>query len=307
LEIEGTINQYDSKGNVLQITGKDGIIISYIWGYNQQYLVAKIKGKAYSNVLTQSAINLALIDNVSTSELIVRGELNKLRILTGCMVNTYTYRLLVGVISETDPNGNTTYYSYDALDRLQLVKDKDGKVLKMLCYNYAGQPGDCSVNVTPTWTATGNLRCATSGGNNTGYQEREEKDMNSNSPSYNQTQWVVNGYNASSCPLPVSCSFSIMPGYSLLTSSISSSAGVVSFYIVFSTANSMTPGNSYFVAGVNGACSPSTTRTINFSSGSQNWSITIYPNGQMIWYLLPGSAPVNAYSTIGTNTLAYNL
>jgi len=224
------------------------------------------------------------------------------------LMTTYTYDALIGITSQCDINNRITYYSYDAFGRLQLVKDHDGKILKKFCYNYAGQAEDCGVNVTPAWTATGNLRCATSGGNNTGYQEREERDNNPNSTTYNQTQWVSNGYNTTSCPLPAPpCSISISSGYSMLTSGISSSSATVSFYIVFNPFSTMQPGNSYYVATVNGGCRPSTIRTISYSSSGRTWSITIYPNGQMYWYLAPGSTSVGVGTTIGTGTLTYNL
>lgn len=47
------------------------------------------------------------------------------------------------------------------------------------------------------------LRCKKNGANeNTGEQEREEKDMNPCSATYNQTRWVLAGTNTTACPLP---------------------------------------------------------------------------------------------------------
>lgn len=50
-------------------------------------------------------------------------------------------------------------------------------------------------------TATA-IRCKVVGGQNTGEQEREQKDMNPCSPTYNQTRWTVTGTNTTACPLP---------------------------------------------------------------------------------------------------------
>jgi hypothetical protein len=56
------------------------------------------------------------------------------------------------------------------------------------------------------WQTTGNYRCVKDGNNyNTGEQEKEEKDMETCSSTYNQTRWVSNGNNATACP---SCTYS---------------------------------------------------------------------------------------------------
>lgn len=208
LVTEVTINEYDNKGNILQVTGKDEIVTSYIWGYGQQYSVAKVVGKSYSNVLSLSGINLSVINNPA-DENMMRAELNKLRLITDAFSTTYTYKHLVGISSETDPRGRTIYYEYDKLNRLALVKDHESKILKKICYNYAGQPEDClspCTNTTAEWqNTTTALRCQLNAGQNTGYQEQEQKDMNPCSPTYNQLRWIQTVYNTTACPLPAAC------------------------------------------------------------------------------------------------------
>lgn len=144
LQTEVTINAYDDKGNMLQVTGKDGVITSYIYGYGQKYPVAKIINKSYSDAISQSGINLSTLNNASTSDTAMRTELDKLRQLSGTLVSTYTYKPLTGMTSETDPNGRTIYYEYDNFNRLKIVRDKDNNILKKICYNYAGQVEDCT-------------------------------------------------------------------------------------------------------------------------------------------------------------------
>jgi YD repeat-containing protein len=52
------------------------------------------------------------------------------------LVTTYTYAPLIGITSQTDPNGRTTYYEYDAFNRLKRIKDHDGNTVKVMDYQY---------------------------------------------------------------------------------------------------------------------------------------------------------------------------
>jgi YD repeat-containing protein len=136
LETEAEVNGYDGRGNITQMTGRDGIVTAYIWGYGRQYLVAKLVGKPYNEALAQSGVDMAIVDN-PPSDASLMAELNKLRALPGVQVTTYTYRPLVGMTSQTDANGNTTYYEYDALGRLKAVRDKDGNLMGKYKYQLA--------------------------------------------------------------------------------------------------------------------------------------------------------------------------
>ena len=159
LETDLTFDAYDDKNNILQYTGKDGVVNSFVWGYNKQYPVAKIIGKTYADVISQSSINLSIL-NAPASDAAMRTELNKLRTLSSCLMTTYTYKPLVGTTSETDPNGRTKYYEYDAFNRLNLIRDQDNNILKKICYNYQGQQTECTE--TFVLTGTGTALCTTS-------------------------------------------------------------------------------------------------------------------------------------------------
>jgi len=133
LETEVAFNSYDDKGNVTQYTSNDGIVTAFIWGYNKQYVVAKITGRSYMDAI--AVLNMTIVNNPA-NDAIMRTELNKLRNLNGALVQTYTYMPLVGVTSETDANGRTLYYEYDSFNRLRRIKDKDGNVVKVFDYQY---------------------------------------------------------------------------------------------------------------------------------------------------------------------------
>jgi YD repeat-containing protein len=56
--------------------------------------------------------------------------------LPNAFITSYTYKPLVGMTSQTDAKGMTTYYEYDAFQRLKAVKDQNGNILKQTDYHY---------------------------------------------------------------------------------------------------------------------------------------------------------------------------
>lgn len=77
------------------------------------------------------------LSNASSITLSGSGSIDELRLHPrDASMTTYTYDLLKGVSSITDPNGKTTYYKYDKLSRLKSIIDKDGNMLKGLDYRY---------------------------------------------------------------------------------------------------------------------------------------------------------------------------
>lgn len=55
---------------------------------------------------------------------------------------SYAYKKLVGISSMTGPDGRSSSFEYDELNRLSLVKDQDGNIVKRYRYNYAGDADD---------------------------------------------------------------------------------------------------------------------------------------------------------------------
>jgi len=126
----------------------NNISTSYFWGYNQMLPVIKAENvdyvTLYSNVnsiqgnfqefLSSSIGDLTTVaqrtawKNFNTT---LRSTLNGANLIT-----TYTYLPMIGITSQTDPNGVTTYYEYDSLGRLKCIKDDDGRILKTYVYHY---------------------------------------------------------------------------------------------------------------------------------------------------------------------------
>jgi YD repeat-containing protein len=92
--------------------------------------MAKVEGATYSQISSQNN------KNPRYSSIALYNKLKSI-VPSTTVINTYSYKPLVGMISQTDPNGRTTYYKYDNFGRLKEVKDSDGNVLKSYNYNYA--------------------------------------------------------------------------------------------------------------------------------------------------------------------------
>jgi hypothetical protein len=55
-------------------------------------------------------------------------------------MTTYTYQKLNGKSSETDGLGRITFYEYDGLGRLHLVRNQEGHILQKKTYGIATRP-----------------------------------------------------------------------------------------------------------------------------------------------------------------------
>jgi YD repeat-containing protein len=129
-----SFNQYDAKGNLIEQQKTNDLKESYLWGYGGLYPVAKITGAPYDTA--KKYITPGILDN-PTDDTQLRTELANLRTkLPYALVTTYTYSLLLGITSETDPSGKTIFYEYDGQGRLRLIKDQNGKILKQYDYQY---------------------------------------------------------------------------------------------------------------------------------------------------------------------------
>ncbi|WP_146133151.1 hypothetical protein [Arcticibacter pallidicorallinus] len=138
---------YDNQGNLLSVSKTRGPKICYVYSYSGQYPVAKIENAEYSNVVSalSGASQVEWFRNlVSPSAQQVKDFLAPLHTaLPNAMITVYTYKSSVGMTSETDVKGRTTYYDYDGFGRLQRIRNHEDQVIKQFCYNYAGQVINC--------------------------------------------------------------------------------------------------------------------------------------------------------------------
>lgn len=137
LEDKLIYHKYDSYGNPLEVSKKDGTHICYVWGYNHSKPVAKIVGVNYASIPISQLNSVINFDYTNGSESNLLSLLTQLRnSLPEASVTTLTYKPLIGVSTITDPKGDTQYFTYDNFNRLKYVKDKYGNILKENQYHY---------------------------------------------------------------------------------------------------------------------------------------------------------------------------
>lgn len=218
LETEVTFNSYDSKGNILQYTPKDGVPVSFLWDYISTYPIAKASnalqteiaytsfeadgtgnwtiastarnttatniitgkqayglssgqitktvpaGKQYivtywtagttSATVRANGVTIAgtllfttangkrcyqhVLPN-TTNSVAVSGTnvIDELRLHPkDAQMMSHTYAPLIGMTSSNTNNNIINVFEYDALQRLKLVRDLDGNIVKKNDYQY---------------------------------------------------------------------------------------------------------------------------------------------------------------------------
>ena len=218
--VAGRILQYDSYGNVCEIEGEDGVVRAIIWGYQYTRPIAEVTGATYAQAISKfTTTSITAIQSITDMNTVLT-KLAEVRdgfvSNPTVQVKTFTHRPLIGITSVTDARGRNMFFEYDAFGRLVIKRDHNGDVLERICYKYYNEGDNCApacVNTSPDWQASGESRCQTNGnGQNTGYLENKQVDVNPCSATYNQVQWIQGDYNLESCPLPVVCNSSNCTG-----------------------------------------------------------------------------------------------
>ncbi|MGX5689532.1 hypothetical protein [Arcticibacter tournemirensis] len=111
-------NAYDSYGNVTEVMGKDGRPVSFIWGYQGMFPVAKIENATIQQVYNGTNV---FQDWATYAEppFALWSKIEQLKAeLPNALITKYEYKPLQGVVAITDPNNITTRFEYDHYSRL---------------------------------------------------------------------------------------------------------------------------------------------------------------------------------------------
>jgi|GEM_PF-703790 len=147
-------NAYDSNGNLLEVQQENGLKVSYIWGYKRTQPVAKLENIAYLDIPVNLIIAIQnATDSTVPNQALVISALTALRDsndphMQKAFITTITFKPLVGMVSQTDAKGMTTYYEYDDFQRLLNIKDHNGDIVKNYKYNYRQEAGSGVYNNT---------------------------------------------------------------------------------------------------------------------------------------------------------------
>lgn len=126
-----TYHAYDDYGRILSYAKEDDVPTSYIWGYDRQYPVAQIANATYEEVAEILGSEPNLPAGLSTAQIQALKDG-----LPRALVTTYTYDPLIGMTSQTGPNGITVYYQYDSAGRLEAIRDHENNIVKSYQYHY---------------------------------------------------------------------------------------------------------------------------------------------------------------------------
>jgi hypothetical protein len=92
--------------------------------------------KSGSNwVLQKSTVSV----NTGAYLITLTGQVDEVRFYpVTSQMKTFTYEPLVGIITQCDASDHTSYYEYDNYNRLKLIRDMNGNILKTFKYQYQG-------------------------------------------------------------------------------------------------------------------------------------------------------------------------
>nr|WP_294988341.1 hypothetical protein [uncultured Sediminibacterium sp.] len=134
-------NSYSlSSGNITHSSLNSGITytVSY-WLYAGGW----VSGISGTSVVTKNGWTLYTATVSGTTSLSIGGSgyIDELRLYPStAQMSTVTYNPLTGATSKTNANNQITYYEYDALGRLQSIRDWDKNIVKAFDYKYKVNP-----------------------------------------------------------------------------------------------------------------------------------------------------------------------
>jgi len=113
---------------------------SYVITFWTKSGTATVNGSSASTSLTRNGWTyneIIIAPGVNSVTIAGTATIDELRLYpSDAQMITYTYEPLVGLTTRTDINNRISYYEYDGLGRLMLVRDMFGNIVKTMTYHY---------------------------------------------------------------------------------------------------------------------------------------------------------------------------
>ncbi|MDV7699178.1 DUF5977 domain-containing protein [Chryseobacterium soli] len=317
---EVTYDKYDNKANLQQYTGKDGIPVTIIWGYNQTEPIAKIEGAQLSDIDPSLINSIVAASDTDASRPPMEEETALLSAfdlfrnntsLSNYLITMYTYDPFIGIRSITPPSGIREYYKYDTVNRLEKIVDANNKIIR----EYAYKKGTPNIPYTHIYfsvekskvftrnnctgsTAGGSYMYTVPAGAHSSDTSQLIADQKALDDINNNGQNIAN-QNGPCMPI-ISCSFtfsSINPQYSY--NSTTTVGNNVNFYISFSPYGIWQSwANGINIGKVGPSCAPSINRSITYNEGGRQWKVFIDTSGNCTLTLLSGTVDGSSSSPL---------
>jgi YD repeat-containing protein len=135
---------YLPNGNITRsgMTSGKAYIVSY-WSKNGSYTITGAGSARQGRTANGWTYYEYDVTGVTSTTVSGSGYIDELRLYPKeSEMTSYTYQPLVGVTSVCDARNSISYYVYDGMGRLILIRDLDGNIIKKLNYKYAAGSGE---------------------------------------------------------------------------------------------------------------------------------------------------------------------
>ena len=133
--------QYNSRGNLIQISYKGSPLASYIWGYNGLYPIIEATDTDYTSLAAAAMSSGMTKDEIEGNKVYSEAKIDSVaKSIVGKLPNSaisaISYHWLFGVAKITNPRGISSSYSYDSRGRLVEVRDFNNYLINKYDYHY---------------------------------------------------------------------------------------------------------------------------------------------------------------------------
>ena len=132
---------YNDANNPRTVTEFGHFKTTYVWGYNNKYPIAVIKGATAAQV--QDALGgsnvWSNLENSLTPTMSSLSLHSQLSTIPQALATVYEFDSHIGMVKTIAPNGETKSFSYDAFSRLISITDHNGVVERAFNYHYKNE------------------------------------------------------------------------------------------------------------------------------------------------------------------------